>query len=70
MEKTKRRPTGIERMRFRDKVALETLLELEENLEYNMNTVEAYDEYYEGMLKGYEEVMNLINVMKERYTNE
>lgn len=70
MEKTKRRHSGIERMKFRDKVALETLLELEENLEYNMNTVEAYDEYYEGMLKGYEEVMNLINVMKERYTNE
>lgn len=70
MEKTKRRMSSIERMKFRDKVALETLLELEENLEYNMNTVEAYDEYYEGMLKGYEEVMNLINVMKERYTNE
>ena len=70
MEKVKGRVPLIERMRFRDKVALETLLELEENLEYNMNTVEAYDEYYEGMLKGYEEVMNLINVMKERYTNE
>lgn len=70
MEKTKRRKPTIDRMRFRDKVALETLLELEENIEYNMNTVEAYDEYYEGMLKGYEEVMNLINVMKERYTNE
>ena len=70
MEKIKRRVPGLERMKFRDKVALETLLELEENLEYNMNTVEAYDEYYEGMLKGYEEVMNLINVMKERYTNE
>lgn len=70
MEKVKGRVPLIERMKFRDKVALETLLELEENLEYNMNTVEAYDEYYEGMLKGYEEVMNLINVMKERYTNE
>ncbi len=70
MEKNKRRPSGIERMNFRDKVALETLLELEENIEYNMNTVEAYDEYYEGILKGYEEVMNLINVMKERYDNE
>lgn len=70
MEKTKRRPSGIERMKFRDKIALETILELEENIEYNMNTVEAYDEYYEGMLKGYEEVMNLINVMKERYNNE
>lgn len=70
MEKTKRRMSSIERMKYRDNVALETLLELEENLEYNMNTVEAYDEYYEGMLKGYEEVMNLINVMKERYTNE
>lgn len=70
MEEVKRRPSGIERMKFRDKVALETLLELEENIEYNMNTVEAYDEYYEGMLKGYEEVMNLIKVMKERYDNE
>ena len=70
MEKVKGRMPLIERMRFRDKVALETLLELEENIEYNMNTVEAYDEYYEGMLKGYEEVMNLINVMKERYSNE
>lgn len=70
MEKVKGRVPLIERMKFRDKVALETLIELEENLEYNMNTVEAYDEYYEGMLKGYEEVMNLINVMKERYTNE
>ena len=70
MEKTKRRMSSIDRMKYRDNVALETLLELEENLEYNMNTVEAYDEYYEGMLKGYEEVMNLINVMKERYTNE
>ena len=70
MEKVKGRVPLIERMKFRDKVALETLLELEENIEYNMNTVEAYDEYYEGMLKGYEEVMNLINVMKERYSNE
>lgn len=70
MEKVKGRVPLIERMKFRDKVALETLLELEENVEYNMNTVEAYDEYYEGMLNGYEEVMNLINVMKERYNNE
>lgn len=70
MEKTKRRMSSIERMKYRDNVALETLLELEENIEYNMNTVEAYDEYYEGMLKGYEEVINLINVMKERYINE
>lgn len=70
MEKVKGRVPLKERMKFRDKVALETLLELEENLEYNMNTIEAYDEYYEGMLKGYEEVMNLINVMKERYSNE
>ena len=56
MEKVKGRVPLIERMKFRDKVALETLLELEENLEYNMNTVEAYDEYYEGMLKGYEKL--------------
>ena len=38
MEKIKGRVPLIERMKFRDKVALDTLLELEENLEYNMNT--------------------------------
>lgn len=71
MERIKQKmKNGYERQRRRDIIALVVLCELEENLQYNFNSISLFGEYEEGMEAAYKEVFNVINIMKERFSHE
>lgn len=61
---------GYERQRRRDIIALDVISEIEDNIEYYENSTEAIDEFTEGILKGYQDVKHILNIMKERYQHE